>query len=193
MVADADKLMVSLFKNSIVKLNIFEKSQIIVEDKVLKLISQSATRWLSHQRCFVRIMEVFEGTLIALAELYEARGDVEALGLMIQLSDPQFVLTALMLIDMLSIMKPLTLWLQSSPSTVDATQLPVLVNNIVDKLNYIAGLDETMKTKLTKSELEGLQFKKSTFEDKYKIIADATESVPAVARFCNFRSAAFCV
>ena len=127
-------------------------------------------------------MEVFEGTLIALAELYEARGDVEALGLMIQLSDPQFVLTALMLIDMLSIMKPLTLWLQSSPSTVDATQLPVLVNNIVDKLNYIAGLDETMKTKLTKSELEGLQFKKSTFEDKCKIIANATESVPAAAR-----------
>ena len=184
-VADADKLMVSLhvlFKNSSVKLNIFEKSQIIVEDKVLKLISPSATRWLSHQRCFVRIMEVFEGTLIALAELYEARGDVEALGLMIQLSDPQFVLTALMLIDMLSIMKPLTLWLQSSPSTVDATQLPVLVNNIVDKLNYIAGLDETMKTKLTKSELEGLQFKKSTFEDKCKIIANATESVPAAAR-----------
>ena len=127
-------------------------------------------------------MEVFEGTLIAFAELYEARGDVEALGLMIQLSDPQFVLTALMLIDMLSIMKPLTLWLQSSPSTVDATQLPVLVNNIVDKLNYIAGLDETMKTKLTKSELEGLQFKKSTFEDKCKIIANATESVPAAAR-----------
>ena len=93
-------------------------------------------------------MQLVEGTLIALAELYEARGDVEALGLMIQLSDPQFVLTALMLIDMLSIMKPLTLWLQSSPSTVDATQLPVLVNNIVDKLNYIAGLDETMKTKL---------------------------------------------
>ena len=185
MVADADKLMVSLhvlFKNSSVKLNIFEKSQIIVEDKVLKLISPSATRWLSHQRCFVRIMEVFEGTLIALAELYEARGDVEALGLMIQLSDPQFVLTALMLIDMLSIMKPLTLWLQSSPSTVDATQLPVLVNNIVDKLNYIAGLDETMKTKLTKSELEALQFKKSTFEDKCKIIANATESVPAAAR-----------
>ena len=66
--------------------------------------------------------------------------------------------------------------------TVDATQLPVLVNNIVDKLNYIAGLDETMKTKLTKSELEGLQFKKSTFEDKCKIIANATESVPAAAR-----------
>ena len=184
-VADADKLMINLhvlFKNSCVKLNIFEKSQIFIEDKVLKLVSPSATRWLSHERCFVRIMDVFEGTLIALAELYEVRGDVEAMGLMIQLSDPQFVLTALMLIDMLRIVKPLTLWLQSSPSTVDATQLPVLVTNIVNKLDYIAGMDDTMKSKFTKSELEGLQFKTNIFEDKIRIIADATETLPAAAR-----------
>ena len=71
-----------------------------------------------------------------MSQLYENHGEVDALGLMIQLSGPTFVLTALMLIDMLSIMKPLTLWLQSSPAAIDITQLPVIVGNVVDKLNY---------------------------------------------------------
>ena len=97
------------------RLNIFEKSHIFLEERVLKLICPSATRWLTHEECFKRIMEVYEPTLVALCQLYEDRGEVEVLGLMIQLSDPTFVLTALMLIDMLGIIKPLTLWLKSSP------------------------------------------------------------------------------
>ena len=77
-------------------------------------------------------MEVYEPTLVALSQLYEDRGKVDALGFKIQLSDPTFVLTALMLIYMLSIMKPLTLWLQSSPAAIDITQLPVIVGNVVE-------------------------------------------------------------
>ena len=187
-VADADRLLISLhvlFKNSSIRTAIFENSQMILEDKVLKLISPSSTRWLSHERSFMRIMDVYEATLIALAQLYEDRGEVEALGLMIQLSDPQFVLTALMLIDMLGVIKPLTLWLQSPPSTVDATQLPNLVNNIVDKLKYICGQDDDMKIKFSNSELEKLQFKQNVFEEKCKIIATATETLPAAARLRN--------
>ena len=187
-VADADRLLISLhvlFKNSSIRTEIFENSQMILEDKVLKLISPSSTRWLSHERSFMRIMDVYEATLIALAQLYEDRGEVEALGLMIQLSDPQFVLTALMLIDTLGVIKPLTLWLQSPPSTVDATQLPNLVNNIVDKLNCICGQDDNMKIKFSNSELEKLQFKQNVFEEKCKIIATATETLPAAARLRN--------
>ena len=76
-VADADKLisLYVLFRNSSVRLNIFEKSQIFVEERVLKLICPSATRWLSHEECFSRIMEVYEPTLVALSQLYKDRGE----------------------------------------------------------------------------------------------------------------------
>ena len=50
-----------------VRLSIFEKSQIILEDKVLKLVCPSATRWLSHEHCFSRIMNVYEAALTALS------------------------------------------------------------------------------------------------------------------------------
>ena len=66
-------------------------------------------------------MDVYEAALTALSHLYEDRGDVDALGLLIQLSDPKFVLTALMLVDMLRIIRPFTLWLQSSPASADVT------------------------------------------------------------------------
>ena len=58
-----------------------------------------------------------------------------------------------MLIDMLGIIKPLTLWLQSSPGAIDVTQLPVIVGNVVDKLNYIAGVDDSLNAKFTQREI----------------------------------------
>ena len=60
----------------------------------------------------------FEPTLMALAQIYQVRGDVDALGLLVQLVDPSFVLSALMLADMLGVIRPLTLWLQTSPATI---------------------------------------------------------------------------
>ena len=110
---------------------------------------------------------------------------VDALGLMIQLSDTTFVLTALMLIDMLSIMKPLTLWLQSSPAAIDITQLPVIVGNVVDKLNYVAGVDDNLRAKFTQREIAKLHFNKSQFEGKCAIISKAIKSLPAAARLRN--------
>ena len=184
-VSDADKLMVNLyvlFKASSVRLSIFEKSQIILEDKVLKLVCPSATRWLSHEHCFSRIMEVYEATLTALAHLYEDRGDIDALGLLIQLSDPKFVLTALMLVDTLGIIRPLTLWLQSSPATADATQLPIMVENVVNRLNYISKKDASQKYKFSEIELESLQFNKDNFAKNCEIISRVIETLPAASR-----------
>ena len=116
---NADKLMIAifvLFKKSSIRLNIFEQSQIMLEMKVLKLICPSSTRWLTHEHCFRRILEVYEAVLLALSELYQERGEVEALGLLIQLTEPTFVLSALMLAATLGVVRPLTLWLQTSPS-----------------------------------------------------------------------------
>ena len=103
-VANADKLMLAIyvhFKNGSVRTAIFENSQIVLENTVLKLICPSATRWLSHEACFRRILIVYEPTVITLNQLYEDRDDIEALGFVMQLTDPTFVLTAMMLADML--------------------------------------------------------------------------------------------
>ena len=111
-----------------------------------------------------------EAALTALSHLYEDRGDVDALGLMIQLSDPKFVFTALILVDMLGIIRPLTLWLQSSPATADVTQLPLMVEHVVDRLNYISSVDASQKSKFTEKELKSLQFNKDNFAKKCGII-----------------------
>ena len=103
-VANADKLMLALyvhFKNGSVRTAIFENTQIVLEHTVLKLICPSATRWLSHEACFRRILEVYEPTVMTLNQLYEDRDDIEALGLLMQIADPSFVLTAMMLADLL--------------------------------------------------------------------------------------------
>ena len=38
---------------------------------------------------------------MTLAQLYEDRGEVDALGILMQIIDPQFILAAMMLADML--------------------------------------------------------------------------------------------
>ena len=42
-----------------------------------------------------------------------------------------------------------------------------------------------MKTRFTKNELEGFQFKMNVFEEKCRVIANTIETVPAAARLRN--------
>ena len=137
-IADADSIMVSLYsllKNGTVRTSVFEKCQIVLEMKTLKIICPSATRWLTHEFCFRRVLEVYEAVLIALAQLYQNRGDVEALGVLIQMVDPDFVLSAMLLADMLGVIRPLAVWLQSSPSKVDITDIsPVQIQDIANQI-----------------------------------------------------------
>ena len=187
-VADADKLMITLyvlFKKSSVKLNIFERSQIVLEMKVLKIICPSSTRWLTHEHCFRRIIDVFEAVLVALIQLYQERDDVEALGIVMQLTDPKFVLAALMLTDMLRVISPLTLWLQTSPAKADITELPTAVNLVVDKLKYLVDEDPVKKSKFSETELKNLKFNKETFAEKCIVINNIVESLPAASRLRN--------
>ena len=95
-----------LFKNGSVKTAIFENSQIVLEHQVLKLICPSSTRWLTHEACFKRILELYDATIITLNQLYHERDDIEALGLLMQITDPEFVLIAMMLADMLGELLP---------------------------------------------------------------------------------------
>ena len=82
---------------------ILENCQLVHKNKALKLVCPSSTRWLSHEKCFVRILEVYPATLMTLASLFHERDDSEALGILMQIADPQFILTAMMLSDMLGI------------------------------------------------------------------------------------------
>ena len=185
---DADRLMVNLyvfFKNSSIMLNMFEKCQIVFEDKILKLICPSATRWLSHIICFERILVLFEPTLTTLAQIYHERNNLEALGLLVQLVDPTFMLSVLMLVDVLRTIRPLVLWLQSSPSSVDVTELPALVTRVVERLNYIAGDDRDQPRLFSKSGEDVLLFNIETFEEKYGIVVANIETLPAAARLRN--------
>ena len=105
-VASADKTMVTLykhFKDGAVRTAIFENCQLVTENKVLKLVCPSSTRWLSHEKCFVRLLEVYPATLMTLATLYHERDEPEALGILMQIAGSQFILTAMMLCDMLGI------------------------------------------------------------------------------------------
>ena len=180
-IADADSIMVSLhvlLKKSTVRLNVFERCQIVLEMKVLKIVCPSSTRWLTHEFCFRRVLEVFEPVIMALAQLYQDRADVEALGVLIQMIDPQFVLSALMLADMLAVIRPLTLWLQTSPSKADITDLSPAVDLVVNKLKYLASESPELRSKFSEAELINLKFNKEVFSEKLRVISEVVESLP---------------
>ena len=122
---------------------------------------------------------------MALAQIYQVCGDVDALGLLVQLVDPSFVLSALMLADMLDVIRPLTLWLQTSPASADITQLPSVVTLVVNKLKYLSGEDPAQKSFFSESEQANFKFTMETFNAKLEVIKNAVESLPAASRLRN--------
>ena len=128
---------------------------------------------------------MFEPVLLALSQLYQDRRDIEALGVLIQMVDPDFVLSSLMLADMLGVIRPLTVWLQTSPSKADITELSPAVDLVVDKLKYLATEDPELKSKFSEAELSNLKFNTQVFKEKLKIINDVVESLPIASRLRN--------
>ena len=108
---EADKLAVGLavfFKSSSIKTAAFENTQTVLENKILKLVSPSPTRWLTHGKCFSRLLDLFLPTLVSLNALYTDRDDFKALGFMLGMIDPAFQLSCLALHDVFRVMKLLT-------------------------------------------------------------------------------------
>ena len=70
------------------------------------------------------------------------------------LADPKFVLSALMLADVLGVVRPLTLWLQRSPAHADVTQLSSVVNHVVEKLRFLSTRDPELVSNFTEGELK---------------------------------------
>ena len=187
-VADADHLIVSLyqlFKNSSVKTSIFEQSQFVCLDKSYKLICPSATRWLSHRAGFVRLLQVIEPTIASLASLYHERNDMEAFGILMNIIDPQFLLTVLMLVDVLNSINMLTLWLQTSPSSAEITQLSPVVQKVLNKLRYLCTGEDSLRSSFTKEEIENFKFTEVIFIDLSNKVMELVESLPVATRLRN--------
>ena len=179
--AEADKLAVNLavyFKGSTLRTSVFENTQTVLENRVLKLVSPSPTRWLTHGKCFERLLELFMITLDSLNSLFVDKDDFQALGLMLGMIDPFFILSCLALHDVFKVMKFVTHWLQSSPAQADVTQVPIIVRNTVDKLLYLSG-KEDKKNSMTDSELASLKFKFSEFSELSAKVEEFVQSSPA--------------
>ena len=58
---------------------------------------------------------------MALNSIYTEKEDFAALGHMLSMLDHEFQLSCLALHDVFSVLAPLTLWLQTSPSKMDIT------------------------------------------------------------------------
>ena len=104
---DADGVAVGLsafFKDSSLRSAILENTQKVLKQKVLKLISPASTRWLSHLQCSERLTEVLVSVLHALNTIYMEKEDMKALGFMMAIIKPEFLLSCLALHDIFQAM-----------------------------------------------------------------------------------------
>ena len=94
----------------------------------------------------------------------------------------QFVLSALMLADMLAVIRSLTLLLQTSPSKADITNLSPAVDLVVNKLKYLASKSPELRSKFLEAELINLEFNEEVFSEKLRVISEVVESLPITSR-----------
>ena len=99
---NADNVAVRLsafFQESSLRTAVLENTQKVLNLKVLKLISPASTRWLSHLQCSKRLIEVLPSVLPALNAIYVEKEDMKALGFMLAIIRPDFLLSCLALHD----------------------------------------------------------------------------------------------
>ena len=190
-IKEADSVAVGLaafFKESPLRTAVLENTQKVLNQKVLKLISPASTRWLTHLQCSQRLLEVLPSVLPALNSIYTDRDDMKALGFMLAIIRPDFLLSCLALHDIFQTLSLIIHWFQTSPSRADVTRVPVLVRVTVDKLLYLAG-DETKKSSMDKKELEARKFTYDKFEELHAATVQFVKSTPA-AGACRRRRVA---
>lgn len=177
----ADSLVVAIalyFKSSSLRSAVFENTQLVLEVKSLKLFLPSPTRWLSHGKSFARFLERFTSVLVSLNSIYVDKEDYAALGHLMSLLEPEFHLSCLALHDIFLVLNPLTLWLQTAPSSIDITMVNANVSIAVNKLKYLAG-ESNYKKFLSERELESLKFSLQEFRSLSSEVEEFLISTPA--------------
>ena len=176
---DADSVAVGLsaiFKISSLRSAILENTQKVLKQKVRKLISPSSTRWLSHLHCSERLTKVLLPVLHAMNAIYLEKDDINALGFMMAVIRPEFLLSCLALHDVFQALSLLIHWLQTSPSNADITRVPVLVKKTADKLLYLAG-DETKES----LDIEKRKFTPENYRNIHQEIKSFVKSTPVAS------------
>ena len=191
---NADNVAVRLsafFQESSLRTAVLENTQKVLNFKVLKLISPASTRWLSHLQCSKRLIEVLPSVLPALNAIYVEKEDMKALGFMLAIIRPDFLLSCLALHDIFEAMSVLIHWLQTSPSKADITKVPILVQTTVTKLRNLArGVAESNGNgKETETKCDENKFTVDEFSIIYKEVVEFVKSTPA-AGSCRQRRTA---
>ena len=188
---EADKLAVGLsafFNGSSLRTATFENTQQVIQNRALKLISPSSVRWLSHGKCFDRIIEVILPAIATLNSLFVEKEDFKALGFLLEMIQPSFLLSCLALNDVFRVIGLLSHWLQTSPGDADITKVPILVKNTADKLRFLAG-DNTVRDSLTGEEIEDMKFTLEKFEEVSSSVDQFVMSTPAASSVRRRRDA----
>ena len=114
---EADAFMEALWKyfkyRSLATASLERSAEMYCEDTVVP-VCPSVTRWTAHVRCCQSISKGYRQFLSSLVLLYNERREPEALGLLIQITDPDILCTVLMLSEVFKHTGPLGLVLQKS-------------------------------------------------------------------------------
>ena len=135
----------------------------------MTLVIPISVRWLSHINCYPRVLEMLPALLPALNSIYTDKDDFKALGFLLSLLKPEFLLSTLALIDIFQALSLLIHWLQTSPEKADVTQVPVLVDLTTRKLKYLGGMED-QENSMSESELNDRKFTKEKFREHYAVI-----------------------
>ena len=129
--------------------------------------------------------------LPALNAIYVEKEDMKALGFMLAIIRPDFLLSCLALHDIFEAMSVLIHWLQTSPSKADITKVPILVQTTVTKLRNLArGVAESNGNgKETETKCDENKFTVDEFSIIYKEVVEFVKSTPA-AGSCRQRRTA---
>ena len=188
-VKNADRLMVNLgifFKDSALRMGVLENVQSALNLKVFKLICPSSTRWLSHGRCFSRVVERYAQIAISLATIWDDRGDATAFGMLQLMLKPEMILTCLALSDLLRIMNILVLWLQKSPSSMDVTDLQSVVQLVVSKIRALTSSSEVKSDVFSTRDIEEIVFTEKNFlRISQDVRAISINKIPMINRRSN--------
>ena len=193
---EADSIAVGLsafFNDSSLRTAILENTQKVMSLNVLKLVSPASTRWLSHLQCSERLIDVLPSVLPALNSIYtriDDKKDMKALGFMLAIIKPDFILSCLALHDVFKTMSLLIHWLQTNPNSADITRVPVLVNNTVSKLLFLAG-DKTKQSSMDITEFGNRKLTLEKFTELHLMVTNFVDSTPAAGSTRNRREGTY--
>lgn len=166
LLVEADSLLLAIWKMfhySPRKFEVFRNIQALYGENQMTLIRAATTRWLSHGKASIRLIEKYQPVLDTLDALYDERHEPEIFGLRCSLTDKSVIAMILVLCDVLKPVNILSLYLQSP--TICFSKVETQVKVTINELEGLIALYQTHDNDTYFSKIE------SIFEE----IADRTD------------------